>query len=41
MFEDADKQFELVFSALRTGRSLAASYNLQKDIQSQCVSLSA
>ncbi|KAF8888987.1 tRNA synthetases class I-domain-containing protein [Infundibulicybe gibba] len=33
VFEDADKQFDLVFSTLRTGRSLAASYNLQTDIQ--------
>jgi hypothetical protein len=32
-FDDAEKQFDLVFSALRTGRSLAASYNLQNDIQ--------
>jgi hypothetical protein len=33
VFEDADKQFDLVFSALKAGRSLAASYNLQADIQ--------
>ncbi|KAI0031097.1 tRNA synthetases class I-domain-containing protein [Vararia minispora EC-137] len=33
VFEDAEKQFDLVFSAIRTGRSLAASYNLQSDIQ--------
>ncbi|KAG6849752.1 hypothetical protein H0H93_005550 [Arthromyces matolae] len=33
VFESADKSFDLVFSALRTGRSLAASYNLQTDIQ--------
>ncbi|KAG5652557.1 hypothetical protein H0H81_004566 [Sphagnurus paluster] len=33
VFEDADKSFDLVFSALKTGRSLAASYNLQSDIQ--------
>lgn len=33
MFSEADKQFDLVFSALKTGRSLAASYNLQTDIQ--------
>ncbi|KAG6331734.1 hypothetical protein ID866_7353 [Astraeus odoratus] len=32
-FEHAEKQFDLVFSVLRTGRSLAASYNLQSDIQ--------
>jgi valyl-tRNA synthetase len=33
MFGDADKHFDLVFSALKAGRSLAASYNLQTDIQ--------
>ncbi|KAF9458072.1 tRNA synthetases class I-domain-containing protein [Collybia nuda] len=33
VFGNADKQFDLVFSALKTGRSLAASYNLQTDIQ--------
>ncbi|KAJ7609088.1 tRNA synthetases class I-domain-containing protein [Roridomyces roridus] len=33
VFETADQQFNLVFSALKTGRSLAASYNLQSDIQ--------
>ncbi|KAJ7173456.1 tRNA synthetases class I-domain-containing protein [Mycena filopes] len=33
VFETADQQFNLVFSALRTGRSLAASYNLQGNIQ--------
>jgi hypothetical protein len=33
VFEEADKQFDLVFSALKAGRSLAASYNLQSDIQ--------
>lgn len=33
VFSEADKQFDLVFSALKTGRSLAASYNLQTDIQ--------
>ncbi|KAG6874009.1 hypothetical protein C0995_007966 [Termitomyces sp. Mi166 len=33
VFEDADKSFDLVFLALKTGRSLAASYNLQTDIQ--------
>ncbi|KAF9447078.1 hypothetical protein P691DRAFT_776381 [Macrolepiota fuliginosa MF-IS2] len=33
VFEEADKQFDLVFSTLRTGRSLAASYNLQSNIQ--------
>ncbi|KII90336.1 hypothetical protein PLICRDRAFT_136533 [Plicaturopsis crispa FD-325 SS-3] len=33
VFDDADKDFDLVFSALKTGRSLAASYNVQSDIQ--------
>ncbi|KIY63886.1 hypothetical protein CYLTODRAFT_425719 [Cylindrobasidium torrendii FP15055 ss-10] len=33
VFEEADKDFELVFNVLRAGRSLAASYNLQTDIQ--------
>lgn len=33
MFTEAEKDFDLVFSALKTGRSLAASYNLQTDIQ--------
>ncbi|KAF8211093.1 tRNA synthetases class I-domain-containing protein [Mycena galopus ATCC 62051] len=33
VFESADQQFNLVFNALKTGRSLAASYNLQSDIQ--------
>ncbi|KAJ6621454.1 tRNA synthetases class I-domain-containing protein [Mycena sp. CBHHK59/15] len=33
VFETADQHFNLVFSALKTGRSLAASYNLQSDIQ--------
>ncbi|KAJ7147637.1 tRNA synthetases class I-domain-containing protein [Mycena crocata] len=33
VFESADQQFNLVFAALKTGRSLAASYNLQSDIQ--------
>ncbi|KIJ59030.1 hypothetical protein HYDPIDRAFT_118902, partial [Hydnomerulius pinastri MD-312] len=31
--EEAEKEFDLVFAALRTGRSLAASYNLQSNIQ--------
>ncbi|KAF9236793.1 tRNA synthetases class I-domain-containing protein [Melanogaster broomeanus] len=31
--EDAEKEFGLIFAALRTGRSLAASYNLQTNIQ--------
>ncbi|KAJ7714891.1 tRNA synthetases class I-domain-containing protein [Mycena maculata] len=33
VFETADRQFDLVFHALKTGRSLAASYNLQTNIQ--------
>ncbi|KAF9220567.1 hypothetical protein BS17DRAFT_759161 [Gyrodon lividus] len=31
--EDAEKEFDLVFAALRMGRSLTASYNLQSNIQ--------
>jgi valyl-tRNA synthetase len=34
VFDDADKEFDLLFNAIRAGRSLAASYNLQSDIQS-------
>jgi len=33
VFEEAEQRFDLVFSVLRTGRSLAAAYNLQSDIQ--------
>ncbi|KAH9946584.1 tRNA synthetases class I-domain-containing protein [Amylocystis lapponica] len=33
VFEDAERDFDFVFSAIKTGRSLAASYNLQSDIQ--------
>lgn len=33
IFDDAERQFELVLNVVRTGRSLAASYNLQSDIQ--------
>jgi len=33
VFEDAVKDFNLVFSAVKAGRSLAASYSLQNDIQ--------
>lgn len=36
VFADAE-EFDLVFSALKTGRSLAASYNLQTDIQCMCI----
>ncbi|KAF8994628.1 tRNA synthetases class I-domain-containing protein [Cyathus striatus] len=32
-FKDADKKFDLVFTVLKAGRSLAASYNLQSGIQ--------
>ncbi|KAL6301447.1 tRNA synthetases class I-domain-containing protein [Sparassis latifolia] len=32
-FDDASQQFDLVFTAVTSGRSLAASYNLQSDIQ--------
>lgn len=37
MFDEADKHFDLLFSGIRAGRSLAASYNLQSDIQSMCL----
>lgn len=33
VFEDAMREFALVFAAVKTGRSLAASYSLQNDIQ--------
>lgn len=33
MSDAADKEFDLVFSTIKIGRSLAASYNLQTDIQ--------
>jgi len=33
VFVDAEKEFDLIFSAIKAGRSLAASYNLQTDIQ--------
>ncbi|KZT30278.1 hypothetical protein NEOLEDRAFT_1174574 [Neolentinus lepideus HHB14362 ss-1] len=33
VFEVADKDFNLIFDAIKEGRSLAASYSLQKDIQ--------
>ena len=33
VFEDAVNEFNLTFSAVKTGRSLAASYSLQNDIQ--------
>ncbi|KAH9916527.1 tRNA synthetases class I-domain-containing protein [Fomitopsis serialis] len=32
-FPGAEKEFELVYDVVRSGRSLAASYNLQKDAQ--------
>jgi valyl-tRNA synthetase len=34
VFDEADKHFDLLFNTIRAGRSLAASYNLQSDIQS-------
>lgn len=33
VFEDAMKEFSLAFSTVKTGRSLAVSYNVQNDIQ--------
>jgi valyl-tRNA synthetase len=36
VFDKAEKDFDLVFNAIRTGRSLAAQYNLQSDIQCEC-----
>ncbi|KAI0338116.1 hypothetical protein BDW22DRAFT_1338444 [Trametopsis cervina] len=33
IFSEADHDFDLIFSTIKTGRSLAASYNLQTDIQ--------
>jgi len=33
VFEESAKSFDLVFSTLKMGRSLAASYTLQSDIQ--------
>ncbi|PPQ73033.1 hypothetical protein CVT24_001413 [Panaeolus cyanescens] len=33
VFDEADKKFDLVFATLKAGRSLAASYTLQNDIQ--------
>jgi len=36
VFVEAEKEFDLVFSTLKTGRSLAASYNLQTDFQRTC-----
>ena len=35
VFDDADKNFDLLFNAIRAGRSLVASYNIQSDIQSK------
>jgi hypothetical protein len=37
VFDEADKRFDLLFSGIRAGRSLSASYNLQSDIQSMCL----
>jgi hypothetical protein len=36
VFDEADRQFDLLFNGIRAGRSLAASYNLQSDIQGSC-----
>lgn len=33
IFEDAEGDFDLVLKVLKSGRSLAASYSLQTDIQ--------
>ncbi|EPQ53150.1 hypothetical protein GLOTRDRAFT_100848 [Gloeophyllum trabeum ATCC 11539] len=33
VFDAADRQFDLIFDAIKAGRSLAASYSLQNDIQ--------
>ncbi|KAL5522197.1 VAS1 [Sanghuangporus sanghuang] len=33
VFEKEDRYFDLVFSAIRTGRSLAAQYNIQGDVK--------
>lgn len=33
VFEKEEKEFEVVFGAVRTGRSLAAQYNVQSDIK--------
>jgi valyl-tRNA synthetase len=35
VFEDAERDFDATFNAIRAGRSLAASYSLQNDIQRQ------
>jgi len=39
-YPDAEKDFDTVFATLRTIRSLAASYNLQSNIQATIVSTS-
>ena len=36
VFERAEKEFDLVFSAIRTGRSLASQYNIQGDVKREC-----
>ena len=33
VFEKEDNEFDLVFNAIRTGRSLAAQYNIQGDVK--------
>lgn len=35
-FPEADTQFGLIFDSIKTARSLAASYNLQGNIQREC-----
>lgn len=37
VYDDADKQFDLTFNAIRNIRSLATSYNLFSDIQSALI----
>lgn len=33
MFDEAEKDFDTIFSVIRASRSLAASYSLQTDIR--------
>ena len=37
VFERAEKEFDLVFGAIRTGRSLASQYNIQGDVKCECL----
>ena len=41
MFEDADRDFDLVYNLIKAGRSLAASYNVQNNIQCKWHSVTA